>query len=45
MSYPVHRMRRLRRTESIRRMVRETSLSPSNLIYPMFVVSGIGIRV
>ena len=44
MSYPVHRMRRLRRTESIRRMVRETSLSPSNLIYPMFVVSGKGIR-
>ncbi len=44
MSYPVHRMRRLRRTETIRRMVRETSLSPSNLIYPMFVVSGKGIR-
>ncbi len=44
MSYPVHRMRRLRRTETIRRMVRETSLSPSNLIYPIFVVSGKGIR-
>lgn len=44
MSYPVHRMRRLRRSETIRRMVRETSLSPSNLIYPMFVVSGKGIR-
>jgi porphobilinogen synthase len=37
-------MRRLRRTETIRRMVRETSLSPSNLIYPIFVVSGKGIR-
>lgn len=44
MSYPVQRMRRLRKTETIRRMVRETSLSPSNLIYPMFVVSGKGIR-
>ncbi|HEX3018646.1 MAG TPA: porphobilinogen synthase [Chitinispirillaceae bacterium] len=40
MSFPVHRMRRLRKNEQIRRMVRENSLSASNLIYPLFVVHG-----
>jgi porphobilinogen synthase len=38
-------MRRLRRTDAIRRMVRETRLSPDNLIYPMFVTHGAGVRV
>ncbi|HMK50737.1 MAG TPA: porphobilinogen synthase [Thermodesulfovibrionales bacterium] len=42
--YPVHRPRRLRRNETIRRMVRETSLSPDNLIYPLFVTFGKGVR-
>jgi porphobilinogen synthase len=39
-----HRPRRLRRTPGIRAMVRETRLSPDNLIYPLFVVAGEGTR-
>ena len=35
-----HRMRRLRRSEGLRRMVRETRLAPSNFIYPIFVTLG-----
>ncbi len=38
------RHRRLRRTEGIRRLVRETSLRPSQLVLPMFAVAGDGIR-
>jgi porphobilinogen synthase len=38
------RPRRLRRTEAIRAMVRETRLSADQLIYPLFVVEGRGIR-
>jgi porphobilinogen synthase len=44
MSYPVERPRRLRRGERLRAMVRETSLSPVNLIYPLFVAPGEGLR-
>ncbi len=44
MSFPSTRMRRLRRTETIRNMIRETSLSVNSLIYPMFVVPGRGYR-
>jgi porphobilinogen synthase len=44
MSFPIHRPRRLRRTEALRRMVRETELSPSDFIYPLFVVEGRGVR-
>ncbi len=44
MSFPTHRPRRLRRTDAIRRLVRETRLSPDNLIEPFFVVSGKGVR-
>jgi len=40
MSFPVHRPRRLRNNNVIRRMVRETSLSPADLIYPLFVTFG-----
>jgi porphobilinogen synthase len=40
MDFPVTRMRRLRRTDTLRRMVRETRLSPDNLIQPLFVVHG-----
>ncbi len=40
----VHRPRRLRRTEGLRRMVRETVLTVDDLIYPMFVMEGIGQR-
>ncbi len=37
MSFPTQRPRRLRRTPTLRRLVRETSLSPDNFIYPIFV--------
>ncbi len=40
-----YRPRRLRRTESLRRMVRETTLSVNDLIYPMFVTEGEGQKV
>jgi porphobilinogen synthase len=40
MQFPEYRPRRMRRTESLRRMVRETRLSVDNLILPMFVRSG-----
>jgi porphobilinogen synthase len=42
--FPKLRMRRLRATESLRRMVRETRLSVDNLIYPLFVVPGTNVR-
>ena len=44
MSFPQTRMRRLRRSESLRRMVRETRLSRDDLILPLFVVEGSGVR-
>ncbi len=44
MSYPITRMRRLRRTETLRRMVRETRLCRDDLILPLFVVEGSGVR-
>lgn len=40
----VHRPRRLRETNELRKMVRETHLNPSDLIFPMFVVPGKGVR-
>ncbi|TLY41486.1 MAG: porphobilinogen synthase, partial [Nitrospirae bacterium] len=39
-AFPRHRMRRLRQNEPLRRMVRETRLSSSDLIYPLFVTEG-----
>ena len=44
MSFPTTRMRRLRRSETLRRMVRETRLSRDDLVYPLFVVEGSGVR-
>lgn len=44
MAFPIVRPRRLRRTETIRRMVRETDLRPEHLIYPVFVRPGRGVR-
>jgi len=44
MSYPDERPRRLRKSERLRAMVRETTLTPASLIYPLFVTSGNGIR-
>jgi porphobilinogen synthase len=40
MDFPSYRPRRLRRNEKLRAMVRETSLAPANLIYPLFVGPG-----
>src|SRR3954465_6350399 len=44
MAFPVQRPRRLRATESIRRLVRETQLSPSQFVLPLFVCPGEGVR-
>ena len=44
MSFPLERPRRLRRGERLRAMVRETTLAPVNLIYPLFVAPGEGLR-
>jgi porphobilinogen synthase len=44
MAFPVQRPRRLRSTESIRRLVRETRLEPSQFILPLFICPGEGIR-
>ena len=44
MSFPVHRPRRLRKTELLRGLVRETRLTVANLIYPMFVCPGTKVR-
>jgi porphobilinogen synthase len=40
MSFPVHRPRRLRRTERLRSLVRESRLTTAGLLYPMFVCTG-----
>jgi porphobilinogen synthase len=40
MNYPITRLRRLRRTGVLRRMVRETRLASDNFIYPLFVCPG-----
>ncbi len=40
----IHRPRRLRRTEVLRAMVRETRLSPDDFVYPLFVCEGEGVR-
>ena len=40
MSFPGHRIRRLRKNEGIRRMVRETAVTVDDLIYPLFVRNG-----
>lgn len=44
MSFPTQRPRRLRRSEAIRSLVRETRLGKAGLIYPMFVCPGNGVR-
>jgi porphobilinogen synthase len=41
---PFRRFRRLRRTQALRTLVRETRLSPQDFVYPMFVVEGHGVR-
>ena len=44
MSFPAKRMRRMRRTEPLRALVRETALEPGDLIYPLFICPGEGVR-
>jgi porphobilinogen synthase len=44
MAFPVHRKRRLRASEAMRALVRETRLAPSQFILPLFVVPGEGVR-
>ncbi len=44
MAFPANRLRRLRRTEPLRALVRETRLTPESLVYPLFVCPGTGIR-
>ncbi len=44
MGFPVVRMRRLRQNENMRRLVRETSLSIDDLIYPLFVRPGKNVK-
>ena len=44
MHFPVYRPRRMRRTENLRRMIRETSLNTNQLIYPLFVLPGKGVK-
>ena len=43
MSYPAERPRRLRRTEAMRRLVRETDVLPRHLMQPLFVEEGLGV--
>ena len=42
--FPVTRLRRLRKTASLRDMFRETSLSPADFIYPLFIVEGENVK-
>jgi porphobilinogen synthase len=42
--YPIYRPRRMRKTESLRRMIRETSLSKDDLVMPLFVCPGEAVR-
>jgi porphobilinogen synthase len=44
MDFPLIRMRRTRRTEALRSLVRETRLEPGQLIYPLFLCPGEGVR-
>jgi porphobilinogen synthase len=44
MAFPANRMRRLRRTETLRDLVRETRLTPESFVYPLFVCPGNAIR-
>ena len=43
-NFPVSRLRRVRRTEALRLLVRETFLSPHRFIYPLFITTGRGVR-
>src|SRR3989442_1924476 len=42
--FPIRRMRRLRRTAALRRLVQETHVVPAQLVWPLFVCHGEGVR-
>ena len=42
--FPIYRPRRLRATENLRRMIRETTLGVEDLIFPLFVVPGTNVK-
>src|SRR5512138_483660 len=44
MQFPEYRPRRMRRTDSLRRMARETRLTTDGFVYPIFVVPGSGVK-
>ena len=44
MAFPTHRMRRLRASDALRKLVRETSLEPTDFILPLFTCPGEGVR-
>src|ERR1700751_4562440 len=44
MAFPVTRLRRLRKSEPLRSLVRETQLTPENFVYPLFVCPGTNVR-
>src|ERR687897_964038 len=44
MAFPQQRLRRTRRTAGLRGLVRETRLSPEDLVYPIFVIAGENVR-
>ena len=44
MAFPIQRLRRLRATESLRRLVRETQIEPGDCIFPLFIVEGEGVK-
>jgi porphobilinogen synthase len=43
-AFPIHRMRRMRGTEALRSLVRETLLDPGDFILPLFICPGEGVR-
>ena len=44
MNFPDYRPRRMRKNENLRRLIRETRLAADNLLYPLFVVPGKGVK-
>src|ERR1700749_4607045 len=44
MAFPANRLRRLRQSETLRSLVRETRLTPEAFVYPLFVCPGKGVR-
>lgn len=45
MAFPTNRMRRLRRTPTMRRMMREIEVGVSDLVYPLFAVHGMDVKL